>query len=135
MNAPSDELQYAIVTRLKADSAVTALVAGRIYDHVPDNAGFPRITLGVTDEVSDDADCIEGLAISYQIDCWSRAVGVPQVRNMAHAVRRALTREDIALSDNALVSFEHRVTRTMRDPDGITNHAAITFDVFVEPAA
>jgi len=133
--SPALELQGAIVSRLKADAAVRAMVTDRVYDNVPNDAGFPRITLGATDETSDDADCVEGLVISFQIDCWSQAVGFPQVREMADAVRRSLHDADLALASNALVSFTHRQTRVFRDPDGLTSHAAMTFDAFVEVAA
>lgn len=135
MTSPSLELQGVIVSRLKADSAVRALVADHVYDNVPKDAGYPRITLGATDETSDDADCIEGLAISFQVDCWSQAVGFPQVRQMSDAVRRSLHDVDLTLTDNALVSLTHRQTRVFRDPDGLTSHAAMTFDAFVEVAA
>ena len=135
MTSPSLELQGVIVARLKADSAVRALVADRVYDNVPDDADFPRITLGATDETSDDAECIEGLAISFQVDCWSRAVGFPQVRQLSDAVRRSLHEADLTLADNALVTIAHRQTRVFRDPDGLTSHAAMTFDAFVEVAA
>jgi hypothetical protein len=135
VTSPSLELQGVIVSRLKADSAVWALVADRVYDNVPKNAGFPRVTLGATDETSDDADCIEGLAISFQVDCWSQDVGFPQIRQMSDAVRRSLHNADLTLKDNALVSLTHRQTRVFRDPDGLTSHAAMTFDAFVEVAA
>ena len=135
MTSPSLELQGVIVSRLKADSAVRGLVADSVYDNVPKDAGYPRITLGATDETSDDADCIEGLAISFQVDCWSQAVGFPQVRQMSDAVRRSLHDVDLTLTDNALVSLTHRQTRVFRDPDGLTSHAAMTFDAFVEVAA
>jgi hypothetical protein len=135
VTSPSLELQGVIVSRLKAESGVRALVVDRVYDNVPADAGFPRITLGSTDETSDDAECIEGLAISFQIDCWSQAVGFPEARKMSDAVRRALHEADLTLTDNALVTIAHRQTRVFRDPDGLTSHAAMTFDAFVEVAA
>lgn len=132
MTSPTLELQAAIVTRLKTDPVVTAIVAGRVYDSVPANPVFPYISLGVADLVSDDVDCIDGFEISIQIDAWSRAVGFPEVRRIADAIRRALHTGEIALADNALVSFRHRVTREMRNPDGLTSHAAVTFEAFAE---
>jgi branched-chain amino acid transport system substrate-binding protein len=33
---------------------------------------------------------------------------------------------------NALVYLQHRTTRTFRDPDGLTSHAALTFEAFAE---
>jgi len=140
MTSPSFELQIAIVERLKVDAHVAACVAGRVYDDVPSEAdriddtgaAWPYISMGPSDELSDDVDCIDGFEITFQIDCWSREVGFPQVRALADAARRALTGSDLALTDNALVLLRHRITRLMRDPDGKTSHAAMTFTAIVE---
>ena len=70
--------------------------------------------------------------ITFQIDAWSRAVGFPEVKRIAEQVRRALTDSDLELTDNAMLSLEHSQTRMMRDPDGLTNHAAVVFTAFVE---
>lgn len=134
MTSPSLELQGVLVTRLKADATLDALIAKRVYDSVPADASFPYVSLGATDETSDDADCITALSISFQVDCWSRAVGVPQVRQISDAVRRSLHSADLTLASNALVSILHRQTRVFRDPDGLTSHAAMTFDALVEVA-
>ncbi|MBP0439586.1 DUF3168 domain-containing protein [Tianweitania sediminis] len=131
MTSPTLELQGAIVTRLKAHGPLTAIVGPRIYDAVPKKDDFPRVTLGPTEEVSDDVDCIDGFEVTLQIDCWSQAVGFPEVRRMADAVRRAL-KAGVALSDNALVYLNHRTTRTFRDSDGQTSRAALTFEAFIE---
>jgi len=139
MTSPSHELQVAIVTRLKAAAEVTALVGQRVYDSVPSEAdrttatgkAWPYISMGPSDELSDDAECIDGFEITFQVDAWSRAVGYPEVRKIADAVRRAL-KSGMGLTDNAMVSFDHRITRMLRDPDPQTSHAAITFLAIVE---
>lgn len=131
MTSPTLELQGAIIAALKASPGVSAMVGARVYDSVPDRVDFPYISLGPTDETSDDADCIDGFEMSLQIDCWSRAVGFPEVRKVADAVRQAL-KPDMTLTDNALVYLNHLVTRTFRDPDGLTSHAAMTFEAFAE---
>lgn len=132
MASPELELQGQAVARLKGDSAVTALVGTRIYDPVPNNAIFPYVSLGSTDTVSDDAECITGFEIAMQIDAWSRASGFKEVKQIADAVRESLHEYDFNLPVNAAVLFEHRTTRIFRDPDGLTSHAAITFIGFVE---
>lgn len=134
MTSPTYELQVLAIQRLKADSATAAIVGARVYDAVPATPTWPYISLGPSDETSDDADCITGFDISFQIDCWSRAVGFPQARHLADAVRESLHGYEFELPTNALVFFEHRQTRFMRDPDGLTTHAAMTFAAFVEAA-
>ena len=126
------ELQDAIVARLRSDAAVIALVAGRVYDKVDPNAAFPYVNIGPVDSVSDDADCIIGFEVAQQIDCWSRSSGFAQVKLVVDAVRAALHDYDLALPTNALVLFEHRTTRIVRDPDGITSHGIIGFEGVVE---
>ncbi|MPR62761.1 DUF3168 domain-containing protein [Ochrobactrum intermedium] len=132
MTSPTYELQGQIVTLLKASPELTALIGGRIYDRVPESPTFPYVSFGPSDEVSDDADCIDGFEVTMQLDVWSRAVGFPECRRIVDAVRKALPEDGILLADNALVTFNHRISRLFRDPDGLTSHGAMTFEAFVE---
>jgi len=132
MTSPTYELQGQIVTLLKASPELTALIGGRIYDRVPESPTFPYVSFGPSDEISDDADCIDGFEVTMQLDVWSRAVGFPECRRIVDAVRKALPEGGILLADNALVTFNHRISRVFRDPDGLTSHGAMTFEAFVE---
>lgn len=131
-DAPDLELQGVIIAALKADPAVAALIGPRAYDTIPDQPTFPYVSYGPGDSVEDDADCIATDIVTIQLDAWSRTVGYPEVRRVADAVRRALHDKDFTLATNALVFLQHRITRVMRDPDGLTNHAAISLEAYVE---
>ena len=130
--SPDLEVQGLVVQTLKADAAVTALVAGRVFDQVPKDAQFPYVSYGPSDVVEDDADCIDGLLVTFQIDAWSRTVGFPECKRITDAVRRALHQRDLPLGVNALVYLQHEITRTQRDPDGLTSHGIMTFEASVE---
>lgn len=132
MASPSYELQVAIVTRLRANPAVSALVGTRIFDEVPKGAAFPYITIGEADETSVDADCIDAFELSIDIDVWSRDPGFMQSKVISDAVRKALKSPDLELPTNALVIFNHRQTRSFRDEDGLTSHAVMTFEGIAE---
>ncbi|MDX0973537.1 DUF3168 domain-containing protein [Sinorhizobium medicae] len=131
MSSPSYELQVAIVSRLKATAAVTALIGQRVYDSVPPDAAFPYVTVGEGDETSDDVDCVTGFEIALDVDVWSRAVGFPEAKQISDTVRRALLDPEMTLPANALVYFRHRQTRFIRDPDG-SSHAVLSFEAFAE---
>lgn len=140
----SYELILAAVTKLRATPAVTDLVGTKIYDRVPENqdgtpnVASPYISMGPSSVLPADYDCVGGEEITIQFDAWSwgggEAYSSVQVRKIADAVKRALHGADLALTNNALVTLEHELTRIMRDPDGITNHAAIQFTATVELA-
>lgn len=134
MTEPSLALQGAVIARLKADADVAALVGARIYDHAPPNAAFPYISLGPDQVIDDSTDCHDDVEVFTTFDIWSRANGRVEAKRIAHAVRQSLNGADFTLSDNAMVMIEHRTTRVMTDPDGITTHAVIDFRSLIQAA-
>jgi hypothetical protein len=133
--SPALELQGLIITTLKASPAVMALVDG-IYDQPPDNpwGGLRQayISLGPSDVQIDDADCVAGETHNTQIDVWSRAVGMPQCKQIADAIKRALHKQDFTLPTNGFVEMLLTMAHYLRDPDGITSHAALHFTAMIE---
>ena len=132
MKAATSELQKAIIQTLSNDADVKDIVDGRVFDSVSSEAEYPYISLGPMTSDTTLADCLELDNISIQIDVWSREVSSEEMRELAHAVRQALTKSDLILEKNGLVLFNHENTRELRDPDGLTSHAAVNFDVIVE---
>ncbi|MBS7698771.1 MULTISPECIES: DUF3168 domain-containing protein [unclassified Chelatococcus] len=125
-------LQAAAVAALKASPAVTALVVGRVLDRVTDKTAFPYINLSGFQLVQHDADCIDGAEVFFDVHVWSRTVARTESADIAGAVREVLHNATLLLTDAELTELEHRDTRYMRDPDGVTNHAVVTFRALVE---
>lgn len=131
------ELAKAVIDRLKADAAVSAFVGTRVFDRPTSGTlASPYISFGPSDAITDDADCIDGLEVTMQIDCWSwgsnEAFGSAEVRKLSGAVRAALHEAEISLTANALATLRHRITRYQRESDGATNRAIISITAFVE---
>ncbi|RVO41364.1 DUF3168 domain-containing protein [Sinorhizobium meliloti] len=134
---PTYELTAAVISRLKADPTVASFVGFRVYNRPPDGALTPPyISMGPSDALTDDADCIDGLEVTMQIDCWSwgsgEAFSDAQVRKLSGAVRAALHEAEISLPTNALASIRHRITRYQRESDGATNRAIISVTALLE---
>ncbi|KQY31802.1 DUF3168 domain-containing protein [Rhizobium sp. Root483D2] len=134
----SHELQVAIVDRLKGFADLVALIDDRVFDWVPRNvsgevtAAFPFVSFGPEQDIPEDADCIDASEIVIQIDAWSRDPGYREVRRVAKGVISALDNASLPLADNALVYFAYDGRRVLRDPDGLTSHAVLTFRAGVE---
>lgn len=128
---PVLELQRAIFSRLKESPTVTALVpASRIRDiPAPEWAELDYISIGTTNYLTEDADCIYGGEVMIQIDCWS-VRGLVVVRNIANAVRSVLRGWEPMLIENALVTFEHWRTDYIRTPP--INQASVRYTAIVE---
>jgi hypothetical protein len=132
MASPDLELQGAIVSRLKADATLGALIGPRVYDQPPDGATYPYFTIGEAQFLRDDATCVSGGKIYLTMHAWSRAVGFPEVKRIADAVVESVHLAPITLPTNHLISIMHRQTDVFRDPDGLTSHAVIKFVANVE---
>lgn len=136
--SPTLELQGGITARLKASSALIALVGTRVYDHVPRSptgsvtAQFPFVAHSASDELQNDADCIEAVDVTYEIEAWSDRPGFVEVLRIADAIKRALHKFEMTLSINALVELNHVQTRKFRDADGVTSHVILEFAATVE---
>lgn len=127
MSDPSDALQAALVTALKA----AQIAAGRIYDTVPTNPVFPYVQIGDDQVIGDDVECAEISAITTRIHVWSRAIGFPECKEICGAVRSALRATPLVLAGFTVAETRFEQTQYLRDPDGLTRHGVIEFTVTV----
>lgn len=133
---PSLALQGAFVAAIKA----LATEAGtRVYDRVPRTNGaisatFPYVSLGTGSASYNGADCYDGSEVSLAVHVWSRAVGMPECKRIASAIRAGLNNADLTLDGHTLELLELDRADYLNDPDGITSHAVLTFRALTQPA-
>lgn len=126
-------LQDLIISTLKADPKVSALVADRVYDGPPEKPTFPYISMGPDSFSTEDADCIDMREQTVQIDCWTRKNGRKwPCKEIVDAVVGALRHLDGDLTNGALIDTEIRIARVIDDPDGITAHGIVQLTAILE---
>lgn len=127
-------LQKLIFDTLVASAAVHAEVADRVYDNVPETRVYPYLSFGPTQEIQDDAECIDGEAHAFQIDVWDRSQGrLVKAKKINGIVKAALHDADLVLPDPYALSFIRVTsTRSFLDPDGITSHGVVTVEAMIE---
>lgn len=122
-----------IIEQLKANEDVAAFVSDRIWDNPPSKPEFPYISLGATDTVRDDADCIRSRDETIQIDVWVREGGRKwPCKEIVDAVVDALLDVEGELQKGALVSLNVGVVRVLDDPDGITVHGVVQVTAMID---
>lgn len=108
-----------------------ALVSG-VYDHVPQDAAFPYLSLGDETSTPDDTDDITGADLSFAVHTWSRYRGQKEVQDIQHEVWSALHRSNLTVEGAAFVGCHLESTQpTTLDPDGITHHGVQLFRVLL----
>lgn len=131
MSDPSLPLQKTIVGAMKGVSP--SIAGGRIYDQVPTSPTFPYVSLGSCQVLPDKAECIDGSIVYPIIDVWSRAVGYPELKAIVQQILSVLDDQPLLVDGFQLVVFAYEDVQYLRDPDGQTNHAAITFRGLLNP--
>jgi len=135
---PGLDLQGAIVAALKLDAGVKALVQAGVYDIVPraadgtPNVDFPYVAVGDTQFLPELGEATDAGETVITLHCWSRAVGFPEVRKIARAVTAALHDMPLVMATGELQSLLLKSTRVLRDPDGLTSHAVLTFSALTD---
>jgi len=133
MSDPMLALQKALVARLKAASTGAG---ASVYDRVPDSDPFPRITIGEGQTLKDNQDCRRGSEVFLEVHVWSREYGFGEAKTITSEVREALDEAEsfLALDGHILDLLDFEEARFLRDPDGLTNHVAMSFRALTQPA-
>jgi hypothetical protein len=129
-------LQAAVISALKVDPAVAAVVADRVFDRVPTNSAKPYVAFGPSQILPEYADDYEGSSETFQLDGWSTAYGKEEIKRLGRAMRDALSHAELPLGDNQrTVLIEVEQERYLTEPDGLTQHAILLFVAHTEPTA
>lgn len=133
---PALELQFAIITALKANDELKALIGSppRIHQDPPVTPKFPYLMIGPDQNVPDLAQGLDGSEIFFDIHIWSTASpGFNECKKIAAAICAALP-EAVTLSENRNLLVERHNEHHFFDQDGITKHGVVTFRALVEPS-
>jgi hypothetical protein len=124
---PSLAVQKATIARLDADPVVFGITGGRVYDGVPPNAVKPYISFGPFQLLPEHGACLDGGEIFMTLDCWAAGPSTVQVKQLGAAVAASLDLAELVLdTPQLLVELTVEQIQYLRDPDGLTAHAAVT---------
>ncbi len=129
---PSMALQAAIAARLNADPAIASLVGDRIYDRVPNVPTYPYVSFGDTQVLPELGEGTDGVEAFVTIHAWERFKGFDAVKSIARLIIVALHDVELTISDNVLLSILLESARHLRDPDGLTSHSVLTFQILTD---
>jgi len=129
----STALQKAVYQALQADAGLTALVGDRVYDVPPSGATKPYISLGPSSFYPERRDCMTARTESIQVDVWAGDhMDRAPCKRICDAVVSALDAVNLSLDDPyACGRCDLVLARVLDDPDGITKHGVLQFEVEV----
>lgn len=127
-DGPALALQAALVSVLRADAGVAALVGARVYDEPPDGAMLPLVRIGTIDLAPERLSCRTDEDITFSVEAHSRPIaGRVEATRIAHAIRVALDETDFAVPGYHLDWCQWLTQAVTRAADGKTYVATVAF--------
>jgi len=130
--------QVGVRAALAANSGVTDIVAGRIYDEPPQDVVFPYVRFNAITPNAFDTDTIEGAEVSISIEAHSRsASGRVEAAQIAEAIKAALHRQEasVTVAGFTLVELIYQTFSVTRDAEGRGFTAVILLQAMIEADA
>ncbi|WP_240232900.1 DUF3168 domain-containing protein [Devosia lacusdianchii] len=121
---PISLLQGALVTALKSDAALAALVGNAVFDAAPKGRAAPYVVIARHDVLTRDGDAAPGQEHRMLLHCWGDQPSRKRALDMAErviAVALGLTAVGLVVTHR-----EHVRTETVIDDDTGWARAAVT---------
>lgn len=123
-------VQVGVRSALVGNNTFTALVGTRVYDHVPNQATFPYVTIGESTALPFDTKTHTGLDQTLTIHAWSRDYrGRKNVEDILNASYGVLHRGTLSVSGHTFIDCQLEFSETFVDPDGQTFHGVARYRV------
>jgi len=132
MTHPIVALQAALVTALRADSALSALVGAAIYDAPPKGATAPCLVVARHDVVPRDGDAAPGNDHRVILHAWHPDASRKAVLAIVDRVT-VVALAGLSPAELAVTNATHERTDTAIDLETGAARAAVTLRFFTEP--
>ena len=131
---PAIELQRALVSALKADAGVAALVGARVYDEPPDPVVYPYVRLGDIDLRPLRTDGTPTAAdVLFSVQAHSRpSQGRVEATRIGEAVRDALDEAALVVAGHDARWIYYVTMTTVRASDGRSYQANVAFSAMID---
>ncbi|KQT54249.1 hypothetical protein ASG43_01070 [Aureimonas sp. Leaf454] len=132
----SAELQTSIYQTLSADPGLLKLLGGpKIFDHVPERAPFPYLTLGRTTVVDWSTGTEDGSEHILTLHVWAKGGGKQATYQIMDQVSNKLHDQHLSLDGHHLVNLQLQFAEARLEPDSATYHGILRFRAVTEPIA
>jgi hypothetical protein len=127
---PLFAIQSAVYAKLNA----SPLLAGKVFDFVPEGTDFPYVTVGEAADSPDNRLAERGWASLITVHVWTRAHGYSASLAMAREVFALLDHTPLNVSGFHHVATRYTSAQTLTDPEppGDIRHVVVSFNIITE---
>jgi len=116
----------AVYSRLNSQLSVP------VYDHAPQGAAFPYVTLSAHDVIAQDSQGINAGLHDITLTVWSDHRGQQEVLDLMGEIYDALHHFEASLSSGVAVLMQIAERRATQDADGVTYMGTVTVEIIAQ---
>jgi len=133
---PTWALQGAIKARLLADREIAAIVSDRVYDRIQNSPTFPYISFGEIQVLPELAEETDAARTYVTLNVWDRFKSSAATKALAKLIVASLhDAADLSIDGSVVQSVLLDQSRSFPDPDGLTMHSVLTFNILTDAAS
>lgn len=126
-----DQIQVAMVAKIKADTQIMAIITGAFdFAVVPVNQAFPYVALGDTTETDDSVLADIGYDTTMTLHIWSKYPGFKEARTILGHLNRLFNHKSLTLSSQHCVGIWYEFAQPLNDPnDNTLRHMPVRYRI------
>ena len=117
----------------EALSASPPIAGGRVFDHVPERAAYPFVSLSEAESSDVSGFAADQCEVGLSISVWSQSEGFAEAAAIAEMIAQRLHRSNVPQLAGWRAVFNYERDRgLLRDPDGRTRRVLCRYRAFLE---
>lgn len=129
---PVAAIQQAFYAVLSGDEDLATLLDRRIYDHVPEGAAYPYMTVGEAVAQPDNTLNSFGAVTTATVHVWSDYRGFVEPNRIAGQAVSLLDHQPLPVAGHRVVAVRWQQTQPVKDPDPRVRHVIVRLQVVTE---
>jgi hypothetical protein len=129
---PTQALQAAISDLLLGNADVASLVDDRVFDRIPSTPEFPYVSFGEFQVLPELAEGTDAVQCFVTLHSWDRFKSSRATKGLARAIIATLHDRDLTIDGGAVQSLLLQSSRVLQDPDGLTSHGILVFEILTD---
>jgi len=118
---PQKEILAAVLTRLKNDATLTALVpAARIVENMPDGTAYPHVRVQAPTSRDWSSHTFDGFEGEIELRVWTQGQSVEPNLGIGNRIYTLLHNFDMAITGFPTINFRCTFNEPTLEPDGRT---------------
>lgn len=126
----SSQFQSALYAKLSGDATLMGMVSA-IYDHVPETAIFPYISMGEIDARDSSTFGKDGQIMTATLHIWSRQRGRKEAQQIMARIHDLLHKGTLNVSGAEFAGSYYDFSAVILDGDGLTYHGIARYRAIV----